>query len=379
MTRRRLAFTLFCVTAFVADPLTGQGFDSVRGAQALRDQGCTNCHAVLGYEGGSGRAPDLGRSRPGGYSPLEFAAELWNHSPEMWAAAERQGEAAPMLDRQQARDVFAYLYSVRYFEPAGDAARGRTVFDRKGCYRCHALIKTDAGGIGPAVADWPLLDDPVRFLEAMWNHGAAMVEESRIDRAEWPELDTRELSDMIAYVYDLPDLPPRRAVVRLGAPSAGMRSFDDLGCANCHTLLSGDPDLIPLSDAPRKHRTLTGLAVEMWNHRPIMEEWSAETGIALRPMEDGQMAGLLSYLFEEGLLEERGNADRGRRVYEASRCASCHDQQPLPKREWRATDLVSGVWSHAPEMRERMRREGVAWPSLSAEQMADLIAWLNAR
>jgi len=379
MTRRRLAFTLFCVTAFVADPLTGQGLDSVRGARALRDRGCTSCHALMGQEGGDGRAPDLGRPRAGGFTPLEFAAELWNHSPAMWQAAERQGRPGPRLDRQQARDVFAFLYSVRYFEPSGDAQRGRTVFQRKDCYRCHALIKTDAGGIGPAVADWPLLDDPVRFLEAMWNHGAAMYAENNIDQTQWPELNTRELSDLIAYVYGLPDLPPRRAMLQLGPPAAGMRIFDDLGCANCHTLLPGDPDLIPLSEAPRKHRTLTGLAVAMWNHRPIMEEWSAETGVELRPVEEGQMGPLLSFLFEQGLLEERGEPARGRRIYVSKNCVRCHEQQPLPKREWRATDLVAGVWAHAPEMRERMRREGVAWPSLKAQEMADLIAWLNAR
>src|SRR5690606_22123208 len=105
----------------------------------------------------------------------------------------------PRMDRQEARDVFAFLYSVRYFEPSGKPARGRAVFSRKGCFRCHALVRTDAGGIGPAVPDWPLLDDPVRFLEAMWNHGTAMRREGEADQRPWPELNVRELSDLIAY------------------------------------------------------------------------------------------------------------------------------------------------------------------------------------
>ena len=378
MTRRRLVRNLLFVVALVADPLTAQSMDSARGAEALRSRGCTVCHAVMGQEG-DGSARDLGRPGVGAFSPVELAAELWNHSPEMWEAAARTGADAPQLDRQEASDVFAFLYSVRYFEPAGNPDRGRTVFQRKQCYRCHALVKTDAGGIGPAVPDWPLMDDPPRFLEAMWNHGAAMNVENRIDQRDWPELNTRELSDLLAYVYGLPDLPPRRARLQLGAPQAGMRLFDDLGCAGCHSLLPGDTDLVPLADAPRKHRTLTALAVAMWNHRPIMEEWAEETGSEIRPMEEGQMGQLLSYMFEEGLLEERGDPDRGARVYRNKGCVGCHEQQPLPKREWRATDLVVGVWRHRPEMRERMRREGVAWPALKAQEMADLIAWLNGR
>ena len=52
------------------------------------------------------------------------------------------------------------------------------------------------------------------------------------------------------------------------APQAGERLFDDLGCAECHSLLPGDADLVPLADTPHKRRTLPALAVEMWNHRP---------------------------------------------------------------------------------------------------------------
>jgi mono/diheme cytochrome c family protein len=241
-------------------------------------------------------------------------------------------------------------------------------------------VKTDAGGIGPAVPDWPLLDDPVRLLEVMWNHGAAMHRETDVDRLPWPELSVRELSDLIAYVYSLPDLPPRRGRLQLGASQAGMRLFDDLHCAECHTLLPSDnKDLIPLLVAPRSQVTLTELAVEMWNHRPIMDEWAQETGKKIPTLKRGQMGQLLSYLFEEGFLEERGEPERGKRVFESKGCVRCHQAQPLPKREWRATDVVAGAWAHAPQMRERMRREGVAWPSLTATDMANLIAWLNGR
>src|SRR5690606_35771519 len=140
-----------------------------------------------------------------------------------------------------------------------------------------------------------------------------------------------------------------------------------------------NPDLVALDDAPRRHRTLTGLAVEMWNHRPIMQEWAKETGLEIPKLEDGQMGQLLSYMFEEGVLEARGEIERGERVYQSKGCAGCHERQPLPKREWSATDLVVGAWEHAPAMREKMREDRVAWPTLTSRDVADLVTWLRAR
>ncbi len=151
--------------------------DSIRGGSAIRDRGCLSCHSLLS-EGGK-EAPDLGKPGPEPFSPASFAASLWNHAPKMWRAMARKNQAVPQVTDRETRDIFAYLYSIRYFEPAGDAGRGQGVFREKQCFRCHALVDTGAGGIGPAVRQWPSLSDPVRFLEQMWNHGAAMRRRAR--------------------------------------------------------------------------------------------------------------------------------------------------------------------------------------------------------
>ena len=363
---------------WAAGSLPAQYGDSLRGAAVLRERGCTECHSVLGR--GGTKASALGQRLGGALSPATFAAELWNHSPEMWVEMERAGRDRPELTAQDIRDVFVFLYAMQHFEPSGDIDRGRGVFLGKECHRCHGLVRTESGGIGPAVPDWPTLKDPVRFLEAMWNHGEVMLQETRSGRMIWPTLTERELSDLLAYIYTLPNLPPRLGRIELGSTGAGMRLFDDLGCIRCHSILETDPDLVPLAANPGVTYTISGLAVAMWNHQPIMREWAEETGLEIPTLEEGQMAHLLSYLMEEGLLERIGNEKRGARLFESRGCAACHGETatPLPKREWRTTDLVAAVWSHGPEMRDRMARAGRAWPVLSGADITDLVAWLNA-
>jgi mono/diheme cytochrome c family protein len=216
----------------------------------------------------------------------------------------------------------------------------------------------------------------------MWNHGERMNRERQRDDLMWPDFTVAEMADLLAYVYDLPDLPPKPARLQLGVAAAGMNVFDDLGCSACHSTLEDDPDLLAFTRVERKHRTITDLAVAMWNHRPIMEEWAAGTGLPIRNFEEGQMGHLLSYLFEEGFLEERGNPSRGEALYTAKRCAQCHEDgvaQPLPEQSYTVMDLTAGVWPHVAAMRDSIERDGLAWPELRPAEIADIVAWLNAR
>ena len=40
--------------------------------------------------------------------------------------------------------------------------------------------------------------------------------------------------------------------------------------------------------------------------------------------------------------------------------------------------MVSVLWRHGPRMLEQMKAKNLLWPYLTARQMADLIAYLNA-
>lgn len=364
----------------IAQPLAGQAGDSLRGQAVLRNEGCLSCHSLLGSGGRD--APDLGEPSGETFSPAAFAASVWNHVPEMWDALARRNQEPPQISSRDMRDLYAHLYSVRYFEPAGDSSRGVEVFREKACYRCHALVDTGAGGIGPSVNEWRAPSDLVLFLEVMWNHGERMNRERQTDQLMWPDFTTAEMADLLAYVYNLPDLPASPARLQFGVAATGMKVFDDLGCSACHAALEDDPDLLAFTQTERQHRTLTDLAVAMWNHRPIMEEWAAGTGLPIRNFEEGQMGHVLSYLFEEGFLEERGNPSRGEALYTAKRCDQCHEDgvaQPLPEQSYTVTDFTVGIWRHVTAVGDSLERDGFAWPQLQSAEIADIVAWINAR
>src|SRR5277367_1332187 len=122
MMRSRIIF-LVLHTWFAAYALD---LDSARGARVFETQGCIACHSINGNGGRT--APDLGRATGRSYTPATLASTMWNHAPSMWKAIQSEGARPGPLDEQSAGDLFAYFYSVRFFEQPGDAARGKLVF-----------------------------------------------------------------------------------------------------------------------------------------------------------------------------------------------------------------------------------------------------------
>ena len=74
---------LLIATLWLPPQVTIVPGDSARGAGLFVAKGCIQCHSVNG-QGGS-VAPDLARPSDESHSPSKLAAELWNHSPMMWA------------------------------------------------------------------------------------------------------------------------------------------------------------------------------------------------------------------------------------------------------------------------------------------------------
>ena len=63
-------------------------------------------------------------------------------------------------------------------------------------------------------------------------------------------------------------------------------------------------------------------------------------------------------------------------------CAQCHDggvAPPLPRKSYTVTDVTAGIWRHGPQVRRAMANQRMTWPHLAASDIADLVAWLNAR
>jgi cytochrome c2 len=361
--------------------LAAQIGDSTRGAQLVRENHCTLCHSIEGAGGSA--APDFARPSTRGYSANTMAALLWNHGPAMWSAMRRQNIAIPPLGEREMRDIYAYFYALRYFDPPGDAARGKDVFTAKRCYRCHALA-SDAGGIGPAVTQWRALADPVLWLQQMWNHAGEMARQMEREGIRWPRFTAREMVDLIVYAGNVPGPRLLAPTLRLGDPASGARLFDAKRCSQCHTLGGDEPNKVDLLETAQQERRLTGLAVEMWNHRPLMETAARNRGLELATFEGDEMADLLAYLFEHGYFSVRGDPQRGEDLFREKSCVSCHGPSGSGAPDLRAIDATftatrfsAAVWGHGPAMHDQLQQKGIRWPALTDRDVADLLAFLN--
>lgn len=82
-----------------------------------------------------------------------------------------------------------------------------------------------------------------------------------------------------------------------------------------------------------------------------------------------------------------GDPARGSVVFVRKQCAGCHlprDQAgagpPLEelRRPQGAFELAGRLWNHVPGMFAALRQEGVEWPRIGVDEMADLMAYLQA-
>ncbi|HUP04801.1 MAG TPA: c-type cytochrome [Bryobacteraceae bacterium] len=342
--------------------------DAVRGSQLFQTQQCVACHSVNGRGGHS--APDLGKRIDRDYTPTAMASLMWNHAPDMWVGIQAKGIERPSLTPEQSADLFAYFVAAHYFEAPGDAARGKRAFAARHCAECHGTTTSSYPG-APPVAKWESLADPSLLADQMWNHGPRMREAFAQKKLEWSQLTGQELSDMLVYLQNLPETRGVPRVFELTASDSGQSLFVSKGCAGCHTGANA-------LETKLRNQSLTDIAADMWNHQPNMKNPPP----TLTPDE---MRRILGYVWEREYFQGSGDAARGKKVFAQKSCASCHNQPgsgapslARGKDAYSDVSMVSALWQHGPAMLQSMKQKSISWPRFDAQQMADLIAYLNS-
>jgi mono/diheme cytochrome c family protein len=343
--------------------------DSTRGAKLFEAEQCIKCHAVNGRGGRVGL--DLGKMVNRDYRPAHLASAMWNHAPVMWAAMEGAGIATPKLTPEGAADLFAFFYSARFFDSAGEAGRGKTTFDARKCSVCHGIEQSKAEG-APPVVKWESLGDPIQLVQQMWNHSFHMRQAFARRGIEWQALTTAQLHDILAYLRELPET--RHLISRFSNTSGegGAQIFEAKGCSGCHK------GALALENR-LQDMTLTDIAVDMWNHAPRM---------AQQPplLNQDEMRQLLSFLWMRQFVFPGGSVEKGKQVFTTRRCADCHaggthgaPQLPGQARKYSEVTIISALWRHGPQMLNRMKQAGIGWPRFGdPKEVADLIAFLNS-
>jgi mono/diheme cytochrome c family protein len=344
--------------------------DSARGERLFETERCIECHSVNGKGGHT--APDLGRLLDRDYTPLSLVSKMWNHAPTMWSAMRAQNVRPINVDDQAAADLLAYFYSARFFEKPGDAGRGKRLFAERACTLCHGITEVKNPAARP-ITEWQSLGDPIALTAAMWNHSATMGTELTRKGIKWPELNGQELTDLLVYLRNLRATKTFAGNFQTTTGAGGKELFEKKGCVQCHPA-GGTPITRKL-----KGKTLTDIAAEMWDHGFRMPAATVH-------LEPGEMREVLSYVWAAQFFESSGDARRGKRVFAAKRCSSCHDNASSGaptlvhgSRTASGITMVSALWRHGPAMLTMMQEQKIPWPRFDSREMSDLIAYLNTR
>lgn len=390
VTRRAKAVTLVTLASVLvavagqAQPLFSPTQDPLAGSRIFGAKGCVKCHSVKGAGGKVG--PDLGRvERPRSF--YDLAAALWNHAPRMADRMAQLGIARPQLDARETGDLVAFLFTLDYFDPRGNADRGAQLFREKRCVVCHQV--GGAGGvIGPSLDGLKQYGSPIYLATAMWNHGPQMVDAMRAKGIARPMFKDADLRDLTAYINAAsPVLPQGPLYVLPGRATEGRILFTQKRCIECHRV-GGQGGAVGPDLAERGlHRSLSEFAAAMWNKAPAMIEAMKARAVSVPHLRAEEMADIVAYLYAVRYFGGAGDPRRGTVVAANKGCLACHalyGERGKPASDLSrarglasAAGVLAALWNHS-FIAEPAARGKVAWSEIRPEEMADLTAFLQS-
>jgi mono/diheme cytochrome c family protein len=365
------------VSAVPAQPLFSPTQDPLAGSRVFGTKGCVKCHSINGVGGKVG--PDLGRiSRPRSF--YDFATSLWNHAPQMAGRMAQLGISRPQLDAREAGDLAAFLFTLDYFDPPGNAEAGRRLFTERRCVVCHQVGGT-GGVVGPSLDFLKQYGTPIFLATSMWNHGPEMSEAMKAKGIPRPTLKDTELRDLIAYITSAsPVLPQGPLYVLPGRATEGRLLFAQRRCIECH----GVADLAERG----LHRSLSQFVAAMWNKAPAMIEAMKIRGVTVPRLRPEEMADIVAYLYSVRYFARAGDPKAGVQVATQKGCLGCHslygERGKIAGDLARAKGLespaavLSALWNHAFISEPKPAGDKAPWPEFRPEEMANLVAYLQS-
>ncbi len=173
--------------------------DPAEGKRLFSQMACDQCHAIRGKGGKKG--PDLGIQKKGPPTIGQVAGSMWNHFPEMFNVMQKENIKSPEFSAKDMANITAYLFSIRYFDPLGNRAVGKKLFQERRCNSCHDVGK-EAGGVkeGPNLAKLKGMVSPIYMATALWNHGPKMIGKMKEKKLNWHKIGDKELIDLMEYL-----------------------------------------------------------------------------------------------------------------------------------------------------------------------------------
>lgn len=169
-----------------------------------------------------------------------------------------------------------------------------------------------------------------------------------------------------------------------GDRAQGEKLFTELQCAACHSVRGVGGNSAPALGG--QGYTPNTMAGALWSHVSAMWPAMDKAGIKRSPMDERQAADIFTYVAGTPGSDRPGDSARGRQVFEAKLCASCHDEGQYGSVDLTAKagsvtpfSMVSSVWLHGDGMLSRMVSKNTQWQAVTADEMGDIVAYLNSK
>ena len=76
--------------------------------------------------------------------------------------------------------------------------KGRLLFESRGCESCHGLSRSSTG---PDLIEGHFSGSFLELGAALWNHVPGMSVEHELSGLPWPELDSKEVVELVAFLH----------------------------------------------------------------------------------------------------------------------------------------------------------------------------------
>lgn len=172
-------------------------------------------------------------------------------------------------------------------------------------------------------------------------------------------------------------------------PANGAQVLQEQNCLTCHSAGGYGSGVAPdLGRRASTNDTPAALASRIWNHMPIMAPAMAEDRVARPQMSERDAEELFVYLYSLHFPDNQGDARRGRQVFAAKNCSSCHSLNPSgnteakPVSDWKplagAFALIQEMWNHSSIMKNALAKRSTPPVSITGQELADLGAYVQA-
>lgn len=265
----------------------------------------------------------------------------------------------------------------------GNPLEGGRLFSGKGCVHCHAVHGV-GGSTGPDLGRGLLNRPLLEIAGDMWNHSPGMERVFQEKRIARPRFEPPEMASLLSFLYYLGSLDPP------GDPAVGARLFRQKGCQTCHSLGGRGGRVGPELDKYSRYASPLYLTAALWKRGKAMAAKMEEKQVPRPTFEGNDIPDLLAYIRSAGGGTERvyappGNPKRGEELFTEKRCVECHSVRGHggkvgpdlgEKLKGSLMRITGAMWNKGPRMWAKMAERGIEVPTLSTEEMSDLVSYL---